>query len=135
MIDEWQELEAPAKAAKASEPVTIAVVVLRRGPPKVAFSIAESAMVHVGWPRYRVAWNRSRKQFRITGAIDGAFEGFHPPRGPKAAAGSGRRIILRVPMPDDLVPAEGRFAAAHAIDKVAKSLTVTVPSRFWAKKP
>ena len=138
-IDEWRDLEAPAKPVKASEPVTFGVMKLgRSGALRATFSIAEGVMADVGWPRYRVAWNASRKAFRITAAPDGPFEGFHPPRGPKAkpdAAGGGRRICLRVPLPDDLVEAQGRFPAAHEVDRATKSLTVRVPSRFWAKKP
>lgn len=86
-MDEWTELEAPPKPVKASEPVTFATVrVGRSDVPRATFSFAESIAAEIGWPRYRIEWNRNRKAFRIRGAADGPFEGFHPPRGPNAAS-------------------------------------------------
>lgn len=101
MIDEWRDLEAPAKPVKASEPVTFGVVKLgRSGALRATVSVAEGVMVDIGWPRYRVAWNRDRKAFRITAHPGGPFEGFHPPRGPKVkpdAAGGGASDLPQDP--------------------------------------
>lgn len=134
MIDEWVDLEAPPKAVAASEPVTIATVTLRHGTVKVSLSVAEGLMSSVGWPRYRVQWNRDRRQFRIKGGVDGPFEGFHPPRGPKAGDGP-RRIVIRVPLPAGLKAVEGRHAASHELIEGGKALMVRVPSRFWIQGP
>lgn len=107
-MDEWVELDAPAKGVDASEPVTIATTTLRHGAERISLSICNDIAAVIGWPRYRVAWNRDRKQFRIKGAADGQFEGFHPPRGPKAGSGSAApRVIIRVPLPSDLVHVAG----------------------------
>lgn len=133
-MDEWVDLEAPAKAAAASEPVTIASVQLRHS-AKISLSIAADVAAVIGWPRYRVAWNRDRKAFRVKADPMGSFEGFHPPRGRNAGESGGGRVIIRVPLPDDLGHVEGRHAAVHEIDKIAKVLIVRVPSRYWLKKP
>jgi hypothetical protein len=86
MIDEWVELEAPNRAAKTTdEPVTIAVIRVRHGSEKVSLSVDERLMSAVGWPRYRIDWNRDRKAFRVRADPGGGLR-----RVPSAARAEGR---------------------------------------------
>lgn len=130
-MDDWVEIVGPARNQVRDEPVVFGTVELRHGQARCTFSVAESLMAEVGWPRYRVDWNKDRRQFRIRGATDGPFEGFRPVKSKGPGLG---RVVLRVPMPVDLVPiAKAKAGVVHELRGGA--LIVTVPSRFWARKP
>jgi len=124
-IDQWEELE-PARpsASTATEPVVIATIRLRGGAARVSFSLAEGIAAQIGWPRYAVAYNPDRRQFRIRATETGRFEGFRPIKG--------TRVVIRCPLPATLVPVEKlKIAAAHEMR--GRELFVTVPSAFWPK--
>lgn len=126
--DQWIDLEAPKKQQTLSDPVVFGMIKQRGGDPKCSLSVAEAIMSDVGWPRYRVQWNRDRKEFRITGADDGRFEGFRPT---KAA----NRIVIRFPVPTGAVFKPDKVAPTYELNKSSKTLTVRLPSRYWEGRP
>lgn len=99
-MDDWIDLEAPAKSQVREEPVSFGTIELRHGKARATFSIAEGLMVEVGWPRYRIAWNATRRQFRIVAVADGGFEGFKPVKSKGPGLG---RVCLRAPLPNELL--------------------------------
>lgn len=130
-MDDWKELEAPTKVQVRDEPVTFGTVELRHGQARAAFSVAERVMAEVGWPRYRISWNANRRQFRVVAAADGGFEGFKPVKTKGPGLG---RVCLRAPLPDELVVLRKvKVGVVHELRGGA--LIVTIPSKFWAKKP